>query len=137
MEEKSIEAEVEAPKGGDETILLAEDKAVLRNWAKQVLETAGYTVITAADGKEAIASFDACPDEIDLLLLDVIMPKLGGQAVLEHVKKDYPDKPVLISSGYAEGTGHTTFVLEEGIQMLSKPYKQDDLLHKIREILDA
>jgi PAS domain S-box-containing protein len=131
------EKPVPPPQGGTETILLAEDDRAVRELALQVLERAGYTVLTAEDGEEAIRVFDAHKGAIDLALLDVVMPKLGGRAVFTHIQKTRPQTRVLFASGYTTELGHTDLVLEEGTQLILKPWQSDDLLRMVREVLDS
>lgn len=74
---------------------------------------------------------------MDLLLLDVVMPNLGGHAVFDHIRKAGSQVPVLFSSGYAPDGVHTDFVLDDGMQLLEKPYSRVDLLRLVRQALDA
>jgi len=129
------EIKVPVPKG-TETILLAEDDETVRKLAKGFLEKAGYTVLSASDGEEAIKLFDANDDKIDFALLDVMMPKQGGKAVFKHIQKKHPEVRVLFCSGYSMNAIHTNFVLDDGLALIQKPYQHDDLMRKIREILD-
>jgi two-component system, cell cycle sensor histidine kinase and response regulator CckA len=130
--------ETEEPaQGGTETVLLAEDEEVVRDLCKTLLEYGGYTVIVAEDGAEAVRLFDEHADEIDMALLDVMMPKLGGGAVYEHVHQARPDIPVLFASGYSMSAIHTNFVLDQGLALIQKPYQCDELLRKVREVLDS
>jgi PAS domain S-box-containing protein len=128
---------VARPQGGTETILLAEDDTAVRELALRVLERAGYTVLTAEDGEEAIRVFNANVNAIDLAFLDVVMPKLGGRDVFTHIQKIRPKTRVLFASGYTTELGRTDFVLDEDIQLIRKPCQSDDLLRKIREVLDS
>jgi PAS domain S-box-containing protein len=132
-----IEDEIEGPiPVGTETILLAEDDEMVLKLSRSVLTHAGYTVFTAADGEQAMEVFDEHGDEIDLALLDVVMPKLGGRAVFEKIRAKRPELPVLFSSGYSMNAIHTNFVLDEGLTLIQKPYQRADLLRKVRETLD-
>jgi signal transduction histidine kinase/CheY-like chemotaxis protein len=124
------------PPGGTETILVAEDEDSLRDLAKQMLERAGYTVVAAANGKEAIRQFNEHAGEIDLLLLDVVMPEMGGRDVFDHIRERDPDVAVLFASGYSENAIHTNFVLKAGMELIRKPYRLHDLLERVRIILD-
>jgi CheY-like chemotaxis protein len=83
------------------TILMAEDDDMVRSLAMEVLEDAGYTVIEAVNGQEAVDLFTANRDSIDLVLLDVIMPKMTGQQAWEKIHELSPDLPVIFSSGYS------------------------------------
>ncbi len=125
-----------AVSGGEETILLAEDDDLVRNLAEKILAKAGYSVITVADGEEAVYEFRRGP-EVDLLLLDVIMPKMGGDRVTKEIRKTDPGVKVLYTSGYSENAVHTDFVLHDGLSLLQKPYSADELLRSVRRILDS
>jgi two-component system cell cycle sensor histidine kinase/response regulator CckA len=100
-----------------------------------MLVRAGYEVLVAVDGEDAVAVFRAHPD-VDLLLLDVIMPKLDGHEAFERIQAIRPDVPVLFSSGYSENAIHTNFVLHEGLSLLQKPYSSEALLRAVRRVLD-
>lgn len=123
-------------RGGSETILLADDDRLVRQVADTMLTKAGYTVYAAEDGEQAIVLFNEHAEEIDLALLDVVMPKVSGNAVGEHIHTNYPHLPVLFSSGYSKDDIHTNFVLDEGTNLIQKPYHRDELLKRIREILE-
>ena len=123
--------------GGTETILLAEDDEMVRTLSQTVLERAGYTVLTACDGEDALRVFDERVDDIDMALLDVMMPKLGGRAVFEHIQKARPNMRVLFASGYSMSAIHTDFVLDEGLELVQKPCPPDDLLRRVRQLLDG
>jgi CheY-like chemotaxis protein len=123
--------------GGSETILVAEDAEPVRNLARHMLERNGYQVLTAENGLEAVRLFKEHREEIDLLLLDVVMPGLGGRGVFEAVRRLDPHVGILFASGYSDDSIHTGFVLDEGLQLIQKPYDPDLLLRKIRETIDA
>ena len=123
--------------GGNETILLAEDEANVRLLAVRLLEKAGYTVIPAEDGAEAVRLFKEHAENVDILFLDVVMPNLSGHQAMEEIHKIKPELPVLFSSGYSENAVHTNFVLHEGLKLIQKPYAPDVLLRSIREVLDG
>ena len=89
--------------GGTETILLAEDDAMVRRLAGRMLEHAGYTVLYAHDGEEAVALFRQHSDDIDLLIFDAVMPNLGGWDAYERIQAIRPDVPAFFASGYSEG----------------------------------
>jgi signal transduction histidine kinase len=132
-----VGTKIAAPiKGGTETILLAEDDEPLRKLAARILESVGYTVLLAADGEEAIELFRQRAAEVQLCVLDVVMPKLGGKAVYDTLRAQYPAVRFLFSSGYSTNAIHTGFVLNAGIELIQKPYAPDALLRKVREILD-
>ncbi len=122
--------------GGTETILLVDDDEGVRDVARRILEKVGYSVLMASDGQEAIRVFDEHTDEIDMALLDVVMPKLGGKAVFDHIQETRPEMPVLFASGYSLDAIHSGFVLDEGMQLIQKPYQINALMRRVRDMLD-
>jgi two-component system cell cycle sensor histidine kinase/response regulator CckA len=134
----SVGAKIQGPvPTGSETVLLVEDDATVRNLCQRILERGGYAVLVASDGEEAIDICGAHGDRIDLALLDVVLPKLGGRGIYERVKDRYPRMRFLFASGYSANAVHTGFVLDEGIQLIQKPFTPDQLLRQVREVLDA
>ncbi len=130
-------AEQEGPiRGGAETILLAEDEELVRNMAAQVLRKAGYHVLTAHDGEEAIQLFEAKGDDIQLFLLDVVMPRRSGRVVFDRIKAVRPDARVLFSSGYSHDALEASSLPEDGYELIPKPYNPNILLRKVRHLLD-
>ncbi len=130
-------------KGGTETILLAEDDSDVRRLIADVLTRAGYTVIVAGDGDEAVEKFIDNKDRVYFLLLDVKMPKKNGKAVYEEISRMVPGIKVLFISGYSaeesegqEGISDKLLLLEEGTEMLYKPLVPDEILARVRKILD-
>jgi len=122
--------------GGTETILVAEDDANVRALTTTILTEFGYTVIEARDGAEAVARFFERPDGIQLCLFDVIMPKKSGLDAYEEIKKQRSGIKVLFMSGYqAEISGHDG-LLQEGVDLITKPVVPRELLKRIREVLD-
>jgi two-component system, cell cycle sensor histidine kinase and response regulator CckA len=134
----SLGSKIEGPvPTGTETVLLVEDDINVRNLCRRILEKGGYAVLTASDGEEAIGICDARGRDIDLALLDVVLPKLGGKAVYERVKDQYPRMRFIFASGYSANAVHTGFVLHEGVQLIQKPFTPEQLLRQVREVLDA
>ena len=123
--------------GGNETILVAEDESMVRDLAVRILTRAGYSVLVAADGAEAVELFEANADKISLALLDAVMPNLTGHEAFDRIKLKSPDLPVVFCSGYDPETGQVKRLIDEGVRMVQKPYDPDVLLHIIREVLDA
>ncbi len=121
---------------GHETVLLVDNEEGLRDAASEYLESCGYHVLTAGDGKEAIEISDRCDRAISLLICDIVMPKLNGRGVVEHMRKTRPETGILMISGYADDA-----VLRHGISLdpscfLQKPFTFQALGAKIRGILD-
>lgn len=124
------------PQGGSETILLAEDDASVRNLTVTVLSTFGYKVIQAVDGLDAIDKFREHQNEIKLILMDMIMPKMNGKDAYDQISKIRPGVKVLYSSGYTADFIQNRGVSEDDIELLMKPVQPLELLRKIREMLD-
>ncbi len=124
------------PAGGAETILVAEDDASLRKLSRIVLESAGYSVITAEDGEEAITKFMENRAGINLVILDMIMPKKNGKEAGEAIRKVSPGIKILFESGYTMDIIKTRELTEAGFDFILKPVRPQDLLKKVREILD-
>ncbi|MCX6556391.1 MAG: PAS domain S-box protein [Candidatus Aminicenantes bacterium] len=122
---------------GDETILLVEDDAAVRHATRSVLEEFGYTVLEAADGIEALAIFAAQRDRIDLLVCDLIMPKINGQETRAGILKMKPDVRTLFISGYTNDIIASKGIADPGVHLLLKPLHPAKLLEKVREVLDA
>jgi PAS domain S-box-containing protein len=123
---------------GSETILLAEDELAVRMLASRVLRERGYTVIEAANGDEALrAAQERNGAEIDLLLTDMVMPKMGGGALAERLKALYPGIRVLFISGYTDSALIHHGQLASGTEFMRKPFSPADLARKVRELLDA
>ena len=122
--------------GGDETLLVAEDDSAVRKMAVSVLTEAGYNVLSAQNGKEALEIFTKYSEAVSLLLLDVVMPQKNGYEVWEEVRKKNPDIPVLFTSGYSKNAIHTDFILHKGLSLIQKPYGPEELLRSVRRLLD-
>ena len=123
--------------GGAETVLLAEDDTAVRTLMKETLTQYGYTVITAVDGEDAISKYQANRDKIQLIILDVIMPKKTGKEVYASICADRPDVKAIFTSGYTADALHKRGVLEEGLHFLSKPVSVTVLMNKMRELLQV
>jgi len=125
-----------AAEGGTETILVAEDDSAVRDYMKQVLNSFGYSVIEAFDGEDAVNKFKENKDRIQLLLLDVIMPKKTGKDAYEDIRGLKPGIKAICISGYAQDLIQDRGILDDGLEFLQKPVTPALLLKKIREVLD-
>jgi CheY-like chemotaxis protein len=133
-EEKFEKITPSLPKGQG-TILVAEDEKSIQELTSSVLEEEGYFVINAYDGEEAIRLFDSNKEKIDLVLLDIIMPKRGGIEVYEHIRKQRAELPVLFQSGYElKGIPADLLDRQEKI-LLRKPYSSAELRKIVRQHL--
>ncbi|MDA8240332.1 MAG: ATP-binding protein [Nitrospiraceae bacterium] len=122
--------------GGTETILLAEDDSDTRETMGEVLRLSGYTVIEARDGEDAVSLFRDRKEGVDLVFLDVRMPKKNGREVYEETRKMNPGTKFLFMSGYTDEIINSQGILEEGFNFISKVALPDEILLKIREVLD-
>ena len=125
------------PRGGSETILVAEDEPAVRNLARRILVSNGYAVITASGAEEALHVSRHHDGKIHLLLTDVVMPGMSGPQLAAALTTERNDARVLYMSGYTDTTIHHHGVLEPGIFYLQKPFSPSGLAEKVREVLDA
>jgi two-component system cell cycle sensor histidine kinase/response regulator CckA len=135
-EEYTAKDASDTPPVGTETILLAEDATAVRVAARQILERAGYTVIEAANGTDALAASQNGVS-IDLLLTDVVMPEMSGRELAERFALLRPSAKVLFMSGYTDDAIVRHGVLRPGTAYLQKPFSQSSLGRKVREVLDS
>jgi two-component system cell cycle sensor histidine kinase/response regulator CckA len=124
-----------ADQRGTETILLVEDEPALRALTKRILSSAGYTVLDAESGDEALALLAAHDGPVHLVLTDVVMPGMNGRDVATHVAALRPGIRILFASGYTDDTIFRHGVLDDGSRFISKPYAPGELRRKIREAL--
>ena len=133
MSEKKVEAAVIR---GSETILVAEDHDELRELAKEVLESLGYHVLLAETGEQAIQIFMDDHRLIDLVLLDVVMPEMGGPAALEKMLKIKPSLRAIFATGYTAEVESVRSMTQNGALLLQKPYTSRELGQIVRLLLD-
>jgi PAS domain S-box-containing protein len=123
--------------GGQETILLVEDEKPVRSLAVSILRAQGYNVLEAGDGEEALAVVQGREKEIDLLVSDVVMPRMGGKELAERLHASHPELVVLLCSGYAEDVIANPGAIEQAFTFLPKPFTPSGLSRKIRDLLDG
>ena len=121
---------------GGETILFVDDEEMIIKTGKELLETLGYKVLIAKSGKEVIEIYRAKNEQIDMVILDTVMPDIGGGEIYDMLKKINPDIKVLLSSGYSMND-EIKEILERGCDgFIQKPFTLKELSRKIRKILD-
>jgi len=126
-----------ALKKGSETVLIVDDEDVVLKVAIKMLEELGYKVYSAESGMQALEVFKKNKEEIDLVILDMIMPGMGGAEVFEAIKSEKPDVKILLSSGYSIN-GKAQDILRRGCDgFIQKPFDLGGLSHKLREIIEA
>jgi two-component system, cell cycle sensor histidine kinase and response regulator CckA len=137
-ETKAAAAPVDQPlPRGTETVLLVEDEATLRQLIRECLESSGYTVLEAGHGPEAMALAERHPGTIDLLMTDVVMPGISGRELAEQVMAARPGIRIVYMSGYTDDAVVLHGVLSEDMAFLQKPFTEEALARKVREVLDA
>jgi PAS domain S-box-containing protein len=124
------------PKCGNETILMVEDDEVVRDLNRVILEGAGYTVVEAIDGREALERFREQSHRMDIIISDIVMPNLDGKALHDEIMKIRPDIKVLFISGYAEEALDARGLFVSEHNFMPKPVKPSELLKRVRELLD-
>ncbi len=124
------------PQTGTETILLVEDDRFVQDVIYRILGNNGYKVIVASDGEDAIRFCRENSEPVHLLIADVVMPKWGGVYVAQQIAEIRPGIHILYMSGYTDNEVIRHGLLDREINFIQKPFATDDLLHKIREILD-
>jgi DNA-binding NtrC family response regulator len=134
--EEDLEQESAVPLGGSETILLVDDEEFLCDIGSQILTRAGYTVLTATNARDALDLYRNQKSDISLVLLDLIMPEMGGKECFQELVNINPQVRVILSSGFlSNGTTEEARVL--GFRgLVEKPYNMRQLLGLVREVLD-
>ena len=122
--------------GGSETVLVVEDQEAVAALVERVLQGAGYRVVLATDGAEAIERFHEDGVDVDLLLTDVVMPRMGGPVLAAQLRARSPGLRVLFMSGYGEERIAHRGILEPGTHLLEKPFDPHGLRRRVREVLD-
>ncbi len=120
---------------GRETILVVDDERIIIEVTSEMLTEIGYNVLTARSGEEALAVYGENQGRIDLVILDMIMPGMGGGATFDRLKAVNPDIKVILSSGYSINGQAGAIMARGGKAFLQKPYRLVDLSRKIREVL--
>ena len=122
---------------GTETVLVVEDEEIVRSLVRELLEGLGYTVVDARDGEEALAVLNRSSSAIDLVVTDLVMPRMSGRDLARRVAELRPETAVLLVSGYAGDTVTAEGPLEPGTAFLEKPFTGAELAAKVRDLLDA
>ena len=122
--------------GRGETILMVDDEELVRDLGERTLKRAGYHVITAANGKEALELYGKGQEKIELVILDLLMPEMGGTQCLSELLRIQPKIKVLVASGHSDDVS-----MEESLRLgangfVSKPFRLMELLQKVRRVLD-
>ncbi len=122
---------------GSETVLIAEDEDMVRTLTRRILESHGYRVLEARNGKEALEIAERHVGPLHLLLTDVVMPKMSGKELAQHLLESRPETKVLYMSGYSENLVSHQGILDAGVALIEKPFAEESLLQRVRAILDG
>lgn len=122
---------------GPETILVAEDDPFVRQVAARILREAGYAVLEAIDGEDALRVFEENRETVSLVLLDAVMPKLSGHDVYQHLRDRHPEVNTVFCTGYAPETVDFSLLASENVRLIQKPFSPNALLRSVRETLDS
>ena len=115
---------------------MVEDEEEVRALLGDLLESKGYEVIFAEDGAQAIKRIDAESESIELVILDVVMPRVQGREVYEHIHKTNSNLAVIFSTGYSEAILDADFLAKHDLPLIQKPYSPTELFSIVREVLD-
>lgn len=137
---KSVElqknTDSKALESGKGTILLADDDSEVREVTAEMLSYGGYWVITAGSGKEALEHLQQKNQDIDMAVLDVVMPDTNGGVLLKSIRQEFPDLPVLFATGYSQEIVHNDFSVDEDINLIQKPFQREALLSKVQSLIE-
>jgi two-component system cell cycle sensor histidine kinase/response regulator CckA len=122
---------------GSETVLLVEDEDLVRKVVARILRGAGYRVLVAADGVEALSICEDNPPTIHLLVTDVVMPGIGGKELAARLAGKFPDVKVLFMTGYTDDEVLRRGILDQGRALILKPFSPEELLRRIRMVLSS
>jgi two-component system cell cycle sensor histidine kinase/response regulator CckA len=134
--DKPAEGVSSKPIQGRETVLLVEDEEPVREVTALMLLSLGYRVLTAPNGEEALRMAEADPEQVELLMTDVVMPGMGGRDLADALQALLPDLKVLFQSGYTGDTVIRQGILHTEVAFLQKPFTLETLSQKVREVLD-
>jgi len=123
--------------GGSETVLIVEDNDSLRNFAQKILHVYGYGTLVAENGEDALRVCKKHDGQIDLMITDVVMPKMGGKEAAERLQPLYPRMKVIYMSGYTDNAIVHHGVLEPGLNFLEKPFTPEGLARKVRKAIES
>ena len=126
-----------APRKSDETILVVEDEPSVREMITRILSSEGYTVLEAANGKQALVAFETNASPVSLVLTDVAMPEMGGEELGTRLATLSPSLRVVYMSGFTDEEVARRGLLHEGVPFLQKPLMPEVLMEAIRSILDG
>lgn len=122
---------------GTETVLVIDDEPIVRQMVTEVLRGSGYKVVAAASGMEGVQYMDELRGRVDVVLLDMIMPEMDGEATFKALRHIDPELPIMLTSGYVQEEKRERLMQAGALGLVYKPYKSNELLYRIREVLNA
>jgi CheY-like chemotaxis protein len=128
-------APAESPRGSGEQILLVDDEPMVRLLARHLLQSAGYAVTEASDGEEAVAHLEVRGLKADLVVSDVVMPRMNGKALADHLRRTHPRLPVILMTGYSRGMLSESGLLDPAYRVIAKPFDHATLLTEVRDAI--
>jgi two-component system, cell cycle sensor histidine kinase and response regulator CckA len=126
-----------ALRGGNETLLVADDHEGIREMVRSALEGCGYRVLLAVNGEEAVRAFEENANQIGLVILDMVMPRIGGLEAAKRMRKTHPELPIIFTTGYSSDNEALSKVLAAGGAVVEKPFDPGKLARRVREMLDS
>jgi len=123
------------PSPSNGRILVVDDEPLIREMAREILETCGYAVVEAVDGQEGLEIFMDTPGGFDLVILDLVMPRLHGFQVMDRILQVAPDTRILISSGFSPDSRPELTKPTRTTSFLAKPYRSRDLIEQVRKLI--
>ena len=133
----AAQARLEVAPTGTETVLLVEDEAQVRNIAQQILESLGYSVLTAENGERALTVAADYSEKIDLVITDVVMPQMGGRELVERLTPLRPNLRAVYMSGYTDDAIVRHGLMDDRLEFIQKPFTADALARKVRTALES
>jgi DNA-binding response OmpR family regulator len=124
-------------RGGTETIMLVEDEPSVLELAQRTLQHLGYNVLPCGGPDEALRTFGEYQNRVQLLVTDVVMPRMNGKDLAARITAREPSVAVLFTSGYGENIIAKQGIIDDGIHFIGKPYRPEDLARRVRSLLDA
>jgi DNA-binding NtrC family response regulator len=121
---------------GAETILVVDDEEMIKDLARDILARYGYTVLTAGGGEEAVEIYRQHKEEISVVVLDIVMPDVGGREVFRRIREIDPAAQVIISSGYSQERDANELMKEGALKFVQKPYRINSLVGAVGEVLE-
>ncbi len=132
---RMADGKMELP-GGNETILIVDDQETIWDFLIEALQDLGYSVLLAENGIDAVEIYENNPAEVDLVLLDMVMPKMGGHKTFYQIREIDPDANILLSSGYVSEEEVNDLLMQGAKGFLGKPHRIKEMAVEIRRILD-